>query len=94
MTAALTLVSDTTEPLSDRIRRLQAEARSMAREHVAALEQALVGVSRLAAEIADGGEAYPVGARQMARQLIAECEGRAQTLDAILVRTKDHVRDS
>ena len=89
MTAALSLVSESTEPLCERIRRLQAEARSMAREHVAALEQALVGVSRLAAEIADGGEAYPVGARQMARQLIAECEGRAQTLDAILMRTKD-----
>lgn len=89
MTAALTLVTESTEPLSQRVQRLQAEARSMAREHVAALEQALVGVSRLAAEIADGGEAYPVGARQMARQLIAECEGRAQTLDAILMRTRD-----
>lgn len=89
MTAALTLVTESTEPLSERVQRLQAEARSMAREHVAALEQALLGVSRLAAEIADGGEAYPVGARQMARQLIAECEGRAQTLDAILMRTRD-----
>lgn len=91
MTAALTIVSDTTlgaEPLSQRIQRLQAEARDMAREHVLALEQALVGVSRLAVEIADGGEAYPVGARQVARQLIAECEGRAATLDAILVRTR------
>ena len=49
------------------------------------------GQSRIVAfaEIADGGEAYPVGARQMARQLIAECEGRAQTLDAILMRTRD-----
>lgn len=89
MTAALTLVTESTEPLSDRIRRLQAEARGMAREHVASLEQALVSVARLATEIADGGEAYPVGARQMARQLIAECEGRAQTLDAILMRTRD-----
>ncbi|HYE45580.1 MAG TPA: hypothetical protein VEA44_07370 [Caulobacter sp.] len=91
MTPALSVVSDTTGPvpeaLSERIRRLQAEARDMAREHVAALEQALQGVSRLAAEIADGGEAYPVGARQLARQLIAEADGRAQTLDAILVRT-------
>lgn len=75
------------EGMSERVRRLQAEARSIAREHVAALEQALVAVSRLAGEIADGGEAYPVGAREVARQLIDECQGRAGTLDAILVRT-------
>lgn len=75
------------ESMSDRVRRLQSEARDLARDHVSALEQALVGVARLASEIAEGGEAYPVGARQIARQLIAECDGRAQTLDAILART-------
>lgn len=95
--AALTVVSDiaqtktrdpvSAEPIADRVRRLQAEAREIAREHVTALEQALVAVSRLAGEIADGGEAYPVGAREVARQLIDECQGRAGTLDAILART-------
>jgi hypothetical protein len=85
--AALTVVPTAAEPLVDRIRRLQDEARGMAREHVAALEDALSGVSRMAAEIAGGGEAYPVGARELARQLVAECQGRAAALDAILVRT-------
>lgn len=90
--AALSVVSGTDlsghppEPLSERVRRLQAEAREMAREHVTALELALIGVARLAGEIADGGEAYPVGARELSRQLIADCEGRAQTLEAILSR--------
>lgn len=74
------------EPLCERVRRLQAEAREVAREHVTALEMALVGVARLANEIADGGEAYPVGARELARQLIADAEGRAATLEAILGR--------
>ena len=97
--AALTVVSDNAQPqepaaapreesLSIRVRRLQSEARTIAREHVAILERGLVDLARLAAEIAEGGEAYPVGARQVASQLIADCEGRAATLDAILVRTK------
>jgi hypothetical protein len=93
--AALSVVSDNPvpgpltaapEPLSERIRRLQSEAREMAREHVLALENALVDLGRMAQEIAEGGEAYPVGAREMARQLIAECGGRASALDAILAR--------
>jgi len=97
MTApALTVVADNVLPLCEapreeaisvKVRRLQAEARAMAREHVAALEEGLLALARLADEIAEGGEAYPVGARQMASQLIADCQGRAATLDAILVRT-------
>lgn len=93
MTAALSVVSGTDhvgqplEPLCERVRRLQTEAREIAREHVTALEMALIGVARLAHEIAEGGEAYPVGARELSRQLIADCEGRAQTLEAILTRS-------
>ncbi|ATQ41491.1 hypothetical protein [Caulobacter mirabilis] len=94
--ANLTIVSDNastaltpvaTEALRDRVKRLQNEARGIAREHVMALEHALVAVTQLAAEIADGGDAYPVGAREVARQLVGECAGRASTLDAILSRT-------
>ncbi len=94
--ANLTIVSDNastalaplaTEALRDRVKRLQNEARGIAREHVMALEHALVAVTQLAAEIADGGDAYPVGARELARQLVGECAGRASTLDAILSRT-------
>ena len=69
------------------MKRLQAEARQVARDHILALEQALASAARLAAEIAAGGEAYPVGAREVARQMILDCQGRAATLDAILKRT-------
>lgn len=86
-TTALTPVATNTEALRDRVQRLQNEARGIAREHVLALEHALVAVTQLAAEIADGGDAYPVGARELARQLVGECAGRASTLDAILSRT-------
>jgi hypothetical protein len=73
--------------LSDRIRRLQSEAKNLAREHILALETALVEVERLAGEIADGGEAYPVGIREIARRLSEESETRVQAMEAILHRS-------
>lgn len=93
MTAsALSLVStgkasETIEPISTRVARLQAEARAMAYEHIDELGRALELVNRLAAEIAVGGDAYPVGIREMARRLAEETEGRGQAMEAILART-------
>ncbi|HEX2559276.1 hypothetical protein [Phenylobacterium sp.] len=72
--------------LSERIRRLQTEAKNLAREHIMALEAALVEVERIAGEIADGGEAYPVGIREIARRLSEESETRVQAMEAILRR--------
>jgi hypothetical protein len=71
------------ESLSNRIRRLQAEAKGLAREHICALEAALVEVERLAAEIADGGEAYPAGVREISRRLAEDCEHKVQAIEAI-----------
>jgi len=75
------------EPLTARIRRLQEEARGMAREHINTLEASLAEVGRLAAEVSEGGDAYPVGVREMARQLVADCESRLLGLQAIVQRT-------
>ena len=69
-----------------RIRRLQVEARSLAREHIEMLAAALTEVSRLSAEIADGGEVYPVGAREISRRLTDETGKQALTLTAIVDR--------
>lgn len=71
------------EPLSQRILRLQAEARSLAHEHVELLRTALAEVARLSEEICEGGEAYPVGARELARRLTEEAGHQALTLGAI-----------
>ena len=97
MTAsALTLVptgkaSETQgEPISTRVRRLQAEARAMAFEHIDELARALENVHRLSAEIAEGGDAYPVGVREMARRLVEETDGRGQAINAILARQPQH----
>ena len=74
------------EPISSRVRRLQAEARAMAFEHIDELVRALENVHRLSLEIADGGDAYPVGVREMARRLAEETDGRGQQIEAILAR--------
>ena len=75
------------EPLTARIRRLQAEARAMAGEHVKMLEAAMIESARLAEEIAEGGDAYPVGIREMARQMVTDAESRLLGLQAIMHRT-------
>ena len=95
MSPSLSVVADKDNPaavseiLSDRIKRLQAEAKGLAREHVQALEQLLIKTERMALEIADGGEAYPVGVRELCRRLVEDCEARVQTLEAIISRGRD-----
>ena len=84
--AAAGAARESLESLSDKIRRLQAEAKGLARDHVKALEQALMQVERMSAEIADGGDAYPPGVRDIARRLREDCELRVQTLEAIVSR--------
>jgi hypothetical protein len=82
---ALTVVPNpsTLPNLSVRIRALQDEARGLAREHITALEAALAQVERLAGEIADGGDAYPAGVRDIARRLAEDCELKSATIEAI-----------
>ena len=69
-----------------RVRRLQHEAKSLAREHIELLAAALTEVSRLSGEIAEGGEVYPVGARELSRRLTDEANMTALTLMAIVDR--------
>ena len=71
---------------ADRIRRLQLEAKGLAREHIEMLATALAEVVRLAGEIAEGGDLYPVGARELSRRLTEEAGNSALTLTAIIDR--------
>lgn len=75
-----------TETVAERVRALQAEAKGLAREHVQELERLLLEVEKMSAEIAEGGEAYPAGIRDIARRLVEDCEARVQTLEAIISR--------
>lgn len=71
---------------AERVKRLQMEARALAVEQVEALERALNDAAALAREIAEGGDAYPVGARELAGRLAADLPAKGETLKAIVGR--------
>jgi hypothetical protein len=75
------------ETVAERVRKLQAEARQLARDHIHAFTAAMTEVEKMAAEIAEGGEAYPAGVRDLARRFVDDCDARVQTLEAITART-------
>ena len=83
----LKIVAPKTESVSERVRRLQAEAKQLAKDHVKSLSAAMVQLEQLAAEIAEGGDAYAPGIREVARQLAEDLDSRVQTLEAIAART-------
>lgn len=76
-----------TETLAEQIRRLQSEAKSLARSHVDALRLALIEVERLAEEIGAGGDVYPTGVRELARRFASETDTKVQALMAIVQRS-------
>ena len=69
-----------------RIQQLQHEARGMAREQIEAFARDLNTLSTRAAEIAGGGDAYAVGARELASRLAQELPQKAQLLLTLLSR--------
>ena len=71
------------ETATQRIRRLQLEAKSLAHEQVEAFCEELSALALRAAEIAEGGDAYPAGVREMASRLSADLPERARSLMAI-----------
>ena len=74
------------ETTAERVKRLQAEARALALEQVEALEAALCKAADMAKEIADGGDAYPVGARELAARLVQDLPAKAETMKAIVAK--------
>lgn len=77
------------ETTSERVRRLQAEARLLAREQVEALEKAMMDASAMAQEIAAGGEAYPAGVRELAHRIAEDLPGKVQTMQALMERVPE-----
>lgn len=72
-----------------RIRELRNEARKLAREQVEQLRQSLLETASLATEIAVGGDAYAVGAREFARRVAEDAGHQAAMLAAIVERERD-----
>ena len=81
-------VDETVDTPAARAQRLYAEAKSAAFEQVKALEDSLSVVVGLAAEIAEGGEVYPAGVRDLCRRLGEDLQQRSQTLDVITQRAQ------
>lgn len=75
------------ENRSQRVRRLQEEARLLAREQIAEFEATLNHVATMAEEIAEGGDMYHIGAREICRRLAEELPRSLQTLQAIIKKT-------
>jgi preprotein translocase subunit SecA len=76
-----------TETVTERVQRLQAEARQLASDQVEALANDITAVAAQAAEIAEGGEAYPAGVRELASRLAEDLPQKVQILLTILHRT-------
>ena len=89
MSAHLNVVTENGKPVpnkettAQRIKRLQAEARTLAKDHTKALMTLIAEAQAMAAEIAEGGEAYPAGVRDLARRFADDADLRVQTLEAI-----------
>jgi hypothetical protein len=77
----------TPETTSDRVKRLQMEARALALEEVEELARTLKAAADIAGRIASGGDAYPVGAREMASRLASDLPARADSIRAIVAKT-------
>ena len=74
------------ESISQRVKRLQDEARLLAREEVERLDRDLRRLADQARTIADGGDAYPAGMRELAGRISNDSAQRADMLRALLER--------
>ncbi|HKT53857.1 MAG TPA: hypothetical protein VJP88_05365 [Caulobacteraceae bacterium] len=85
--AELRSLKRVTETVTQRVQRLQREARELACDQVEALARDMTAVSAAAQDIADGGEAYPAGVRELASRLAEDLPQKVQILLGILHRT-------
>jgi hypothetical protein len=69
-----------------RMRQLQFEARALARDQVEALARELGAIASRAAEIAEGGDAYPVGVRELCSRLAEDLPRKNQLLQTLARR--------
>jgi hypothetical protein len=88
----LALVHSTPDSPGARLSRLMVEAHQAAHEQVKTLEDALLTIAYISAEIADGGEVYPVGVREICRRLAEDSVWRAQTIESIQRQSNDRAR--
>ena len=77
----------TAESGVQRVQRLQHEAHMLAREQVEILVRDFTALAARAAEIAEGGDAYPAGVRDIAARIAEDLPHKVQGMIAILDRS-------
>lgn len=77
------------ETTTARVKRLQTEARMLAREQIEALEKSMEVLAGHAGEVAQGGDAYPAGVRDLAERLAEDLEQRMLTMKALMARVPE-----
>ncbi len=70
----------------ERVRRLQRETHALAQEQVEILARDMEGMALRMGEIAEGGDAYPIGVRELASRMADELAQQAKVLLAIMER--------
>ncbi len=78
------------ETTAQRIQRMQYEARLLAREQVEQLARDFTALAARAAEVAEGGEAYPAGVRELASRIAEDLPYKAQGLTVLMDRAAAH----
>ncbi len=74
------------ETRAERVRRMQANAKALAREQILAMTEAMLEVARMAEEVATGGDAYPVGVREISNRIKNELEVQAKSIEVLARR--------
>jgi len=85
--ANLRVVSSPEAEVYDLMRAPETTAERVKRLQVEALEEVLLKAADMAREIADGGDAYPVGARELAHRLVQDLPAKAETMKAIIAKS-------
>ena len=75
---------------AQRLRRLQEEARLLAREQTEELIRDLNALAERTLEIVEGGDAFPVGVRELASRIASDLPEKAKAMTMILDRTAKH----
>ena len=78
--------SNTKSPTTQQITDLQSQIKSLAGANIMQMLNMMGELEKLAAEIADGGEAYHPGVREQARVINQKLDACATTIEVLLGR--------
>jgi hypothetical protein len=86
MNRALTIVKPSPPTVQERVAAAQAEARQAVAEHLTEFAEAAESFARLAQEVADGGDIYAPGIRDLARRMGERTNADLATLQLLAER--------